>query len=113
MSTTDLARRLGSSQQTVSEIERSEEHESIKLETLRRVGNALGCDLVYFLVPRASIDDAVTRQARLVAIRHVESVSHHSRLEDQAVGDDDVAAQVDDLTEKLIDRRGLWRGGDS
>ena len=113
MSSTDLARRLGSSQQTVSQIERSEEHESIKLETLRRAGDALGCGLVYFLVPRASLDDTVTRQACLLATRHIESVSHHSRLEDQAVGDDHVAAQVDDLTEKLIDRRGLWRQGDS
>lgn len=108
MSTREFATRLGLSQQTISDLERSEEQETVKLETLRRAGDALDCDLVYFLVPRTSLEEAVSRQARRKAALHLGLVSHHSRLEDQAVGDEDLAIEVDDLARQLIDRRGLW-----
>ncbi len=108
MSSTELAARMGISQQTVPSLERSELHDTIKLETLRRAAGALDCDLVYVLVPRTSLDDAVRAQARRKAARHLAPVAHHSRLEDQAVGDDDTAAELDDLADRFIDRRGLW-----
>lgn len=113
MSTTELATRLGFSQQTISDLERSEEQETIKIETLRRAGDALDCDLVYFLVPRTSLEEAVTQQARRKAARHLGLVAHHSRLENQVVRDEDVATEVDDLAKQLVDRRGLWSHGDS
>lgn len=108
MSTTELAARIGVSQQTITDLERSELHDTIKLETLRRAADALECDLVYFLIPRIGLDEAVKAQARRKAARHLESVAHHSRLEDQAVTDDDTATQLDELAARLIDHRGLW-----
>ncbi len=108
MSSTDLATRMGVSQQTVLELERSELHDTIKLETLRRAAEALNCDLVYFLVPRASLDETVKAQAHRKAARQLGRVAHHSRLEDQAVTDDDMAAQLDELAARFIDRKGLW-----
>lgn len=108
MSSTELAARMGISQQTVPNLERSELHDTIKLETLRRAADALDCDLAYVLVPRTSLDDAVRAQARRKAARHLEPVAHHSRLEDQSVDDDDAAAELDELAARFIDRRGLW-----
>ena len=108
MSTKDLAERLGVTQQTVPDLERSEQRGTIKLETLRRVADALECDVVYQLVPRDSLDDLVTQQARRKATEHLRSIAHHSRLEDQSVTPDDAAAQIDELAARLIDRRGLW-----
>ena len=108
MSSTELAARIGVIQQAVPDLERSELHDTIKLETLRRAANALDCDLLYFLVPRTSLDEAVKRQARHKAARHLDPLAHHSRLEDQAVTSDDAAAQLDELAVRFIDRRGLW-----
>ncbi len=104
---------MGVSQQTIPDLERSELHDTIKLETLRRAADALDCDLVYFLLPRASLDDAVKAQARRKATRLLGQVAHHSRLEDQAVSADDAAAQLDELAARFIDRRGLWSEPDS
>jgi predicted DNA-binding mobile mystery protein A len=108
MSSTELAARIGVSQQTIPDIERSELHDTIKLETLRRAADALDCDLVYFLLPRTSLDEAVRRQAGRKAARHLGPLAHHSRLEDQALTIDDTTAQLDELAARFIDRRGLW-----
>lgn len=108
MSSTELAARLGVSQQAVVGVEQSESRDSIRLETLRRAAHALDCDLVYALVPRTSLDDAVSQQARRRAARHLGPVAHHSRLEDQSIDGVATAAQLDELAKRFIDRRGLW-----
>jgi predicted DNA-binding mobile mystery protein A len=108
MSSIALAARMGVSQQTVSEMERSENLDTIKLETLRRAAEALDCDLVYALVPRTSLDDSVSRQARRRAEQHLAAVAPHSRLEDQTVSDDLTAAHIEDLAAQFTDSRGLW-----
>ena len=108
MSSTELAARIGVSQQRVSEMERSELQDTITLETLRRVADALDSDLVYVLQPRTSLDKAVTEQARKKAAEHLAPLAHHGRLEDQALTADDDAAQIDELASQFVDRRGLW-----
>lgn len=108
MSTTELAARIGVSQQAIPGLERSERDDTIKLDTLRKVADGLDCDVVCVLVPRRSLEDAVALQARHQATRHLGPVAHHSRLEDQSVDTDDTAAQLDELAARFIDRRGLW-----
>ena len=108
MSSRELAERMGVRQQTIADLERSEQRGVIKLETLERTANALDCDLVYFLRPRRSLDELVTSQARRKALQHLRRVAHNSRLEDQAVTDEDTEAQLADLAMQLVDRRGLW-----
>lgn len=108
MTSAELAERMGLTQQTVIDLERSEAHDTIKLETLRRAANALDCDLVYFLIPRTGLEDAVRSQALQKARRHIGRVAHHSRLEDQAIDAEQTNAQLDELAAQFIDRRGLW-----
>lgn len=108
MSSAELAARLGIIQQSVPDLERSELHETVKLETLRRVADALDCDLAYALVPRTTLDQAVKAQARRKAKRHLSQVEHHSRLEDQEVSADATEAELADLAARFVDRRGLW-----
>lgn len=108
MSSAELGRRMGVGQQRVSKLERNEQQDTIRLETLRRAAEALECELVYFLVPRKTLDEMVRTQAVRKARERLSSVSHHSRLEDQEVNDEDMASLVEDLASELIDRRGLW-----
>jgi len=108
MSSTELAARIGVSQQSVSQMEHSEVQDTITLDTLRRAASALDCDLVYVLEPRKTLDEAVREQARKKAARHLAPLAHHSRLEDQELTDDDEAAQLEEFASKFIDRQGLW-----
>ena len=108
MSGRELGALLDVSQSTIDDMERSEARGTIKLETLQRAADRLDCDLVYALVPRTSLDEAVRRRARLKAAQHLRDVSHHTRLEDQTVATEDAEAQLDELAARFIDRRGLW-----
>ena len=108
MSGAELAARMGVAQSTVVDIERSELHDTIKLETLHRAADALGCEVAYFLVPRVTLEASVRTQARRKAGRHLGRVAHHSRLEDQELPDDAAASQLDRFADQLVDRRSLW-----
>jgi len=68
--------------------------------------------LAYALIPRTNLEEAVRSQARRKAETRLARVSHHSRLEDQEVGADDTEIQIEDISKKLIDRRGLWTNTD-
>lgn len=108
MSSTELAAQMGVSQSRIPAIERAEVSGSIRLGTLERAASALDCRLVYVLVPNRPLEDSVQAQARRKATRHLAEVAHNMRLEDQAVTDADLAAQIDELASRLVDRRGLW-----
>jgi predicted DNA-binding mobile mystery protein A len=108
MSSTELASRLHVSQSTIPDLERNEARGTVQLDTLRRAADALECDLVYFLVPRTSLDDAVWAQARHKAGLHLATVAHNMRLEDEVVSEVDAANQLDELGSQFIDKRGLW-----
>ena len=108
MSTSDLGARLGVTPSTVTRMERSEHSQSIQLDTLARAANALDCDLVYALVPRASLEDAVRAQATRRARQELAAIDHSMALEKQSVP----TAHAESALEREIDawtnRLGLW-----
>ncbi len=108
MSGTELAARMGVSQQVVSEIERNERQATARLETLARAADAMDCELVYALVPRTTLEEIVRAQARRRAVGHLAPVIHHGRLESQEVSDGEIDALVEELASWFADRRGLW-----
>ena len=112
MTAGELAGRMGVSQPSVTRLEQSERDGVARLDTLRRVADALECEVVYALVPRRPLDDMVTAQARHRARERVEQVAHTMALEDQALTDDTLAAQLDRLTEAYRTQPGLWRSSD-
>ena len=85
MTTAQLARRLDVSQPRVVELEKSEVSGSVTLKTLQRAAEALGCQLVYVLVPERPLAETVQERANQVAERQLSSVEQTMRLEDQAV----------------------------
>ena len=110
MSTYQLARRVGVAQPVISRMEKGEVNDSLTLGSLRKVAKALECQLFYALVPEATLEAVLEQQARLVATRMVERVSHSMRLERQDVSKKEIARQIDDLTEELLADwpRSLW-----
>lgn len=110
MSAAALADRLGVTAGAVIRLEQSEAADRVRLETLRRAADALGCDLVYLLVPRRPLTTVVRDRARELAHWQVAAVEQTMQLEDQATGR--TAELEDQLTERLLERGGLWTGGD-
>jgi predicted DNA-binding mobile mystery protein A len=96
VSSGELARRLGTSRQLPLQLEKSEAEDRITLKSLRAAANALDCDLVYALVPRAaSMEELIENRVRAGARQRVLAVEHSMALEDQAVGNVDEAVEAE------------------
>ena len=110
MSTAALAARLGTTAGAVTRLEQSEAADRIRLDTLRRAADALGCDLVYLLVPRRPLTAVVQERARELARLQVAAVEQTMLLEDQATGQTSelVDRLADRLAERLLERGSLW-----
>lgn len=85
MTTAQFARRLKIAQPSAVELEQSEAANRITLRTLERAAEALGCRLVYALIPAQPLEETVRNRAKLMAGRKLAAVEHSMRLEDQAV----------------------------
>jgi predicted DNA-binding mobile mystery protein A len=110
MTTKQLARRLGVSQPRIVELEQSEASGSVTLNTLQRAAEALGCRLVYGLVPEKPLADTVRERAELLARQRQAAVEHTMRLEDQAVKDKRAARALhEQIIQDLLQRPArLW-----
>src|SRR5215469_7800942 len=106
MSAAVLGSRLSITQGAVIRMEQSEAADRIRLDTLRRAADAMGCDLVYVLVPRRPLTTVVRERARELAHAQAAAVEQTMRLEDQATGD--TAALEEQITQRLLERGGLW-----
>ena len=79
-----IGKQIGSSRQAVQQLERAEATDRITLSALRRAAEAMGCELVYALVPKSgTFAELAERPARDRAARDVKSVMHTMMLEDQ------------------------------
>jgi predicted DNA-binding mobile mystery protein A len=111
MSAAYLAKRLGIVQSTVHRLETSEAEDTITLGSLRRVAEALGCELQYALVPRKTIAQTLDEQANKVARERMAAVAHSMALEAQSTSAESVETQEKEMAESLRQgsRRELWR----
>ena len=107
MSYRQLAERLGQHPATITGLERSEARGTIQLSTLRRLGEAMNCTLVYALVPNDALEAIVQRRARQVARKRLNAVSHTMRLEQQGVSADALESQLDIFAGDISPRQ-LW-----
>lgn len=84
-----LATKLGLSRQSYAALETSEARGAISLSSLQRAAEAMDCELVYFVVPRASVADSFTALATHhdPDRAHLLATEHSMSLEGQAVGD--------------------------
>lgn len=110
MTAAALARRLGMSHAGVRKLERNEAEDAITLASLRKLANALDCELQYALVPRTSLEQTLKNRAVQIARERLRPVSHSMSLEDQSVETSSSQLQLELLAKEILDgsRREFW-----
>jgi predicted DNA-binding mobile mystery protein A len=84
MSLEQFGKKLGISKQAAQKIEDREIKGAITIKALKDASNALGMDLVYYLVPKGkSLQNIIEEQALQKAKEIVLRTSHTMKLEDQ------------------------------
>lgn len=78
ISSGELAKRMGTSRQLPLQLEKSEAEDRITLKSLRAVADALECDLVYALVPRAKSLAELAKARALAEARNLVARVEHS-----------------------------------
>lgn len=88
----------------------AEARQVITLASLRKLADALDCELHYAMVPRKPLAVQPQDRALTVAGEQLRSVTHSMTLEDRAVKGQSRLDQRELLAEELLDgpRRALW-----
>jgi predicted DNA-binding mobile mystery protein A len=108
MSGVQLARRLNIRPQSVEALEKSEADGTIQLKTLRRLAEALDCTLVYALVPKRTLEEAVSNRAKGIALRALQRASHTMKLEGQETSDSNREEQIETYIREVVRDRDIW-----
>ena len=88
LSMEDVAKRVGGIKPLIQQFEDAESDNRITLGSLRRVAEALGCTLVYAIVPKTgTLTELAERRVHDQVVSDVHAVERTMALEDQAVGD--------------------------
>ena len=94
---------LGITRQGASKLETAEPKGAITVRRLREAADALDCDLVIVLVPRAPLEANLQRRALELARREAQSVGHTMALEDQALDEATLSQTIRDIAEEIIE----------
>jgi predicted DNA-binding mobile mystery protein A len=105
-----LSRRVGVSLGSIAQAERNEVAGKTSLETLRKIAEAMDCELVYAMVPKGNartIEDILQSAALKKARELITGMDIHMTLEDQKVksGFDQ---RVEALAQSLIEKGDVW-----
>lgn len=100
----EIGRRIHASRQAVQQFEKAEADDRITLAALRRVAEAMGCEMKYALVPKAgSFTELAEQPTRDRTKRDVESVMHTMMLEDQKP--ENANQLIEDEAQRRLNRR--------
>jgi len=101
MTTTQLAKKLGIAQASLTNLEQNEVEDKITLASLRKAADALNCDLVYALCPREPIGDQIKNQATIAARNIINASEKHMSLEAQETSRSSQQQAIDELADEL------------
>lgn len=107
MTTSQLAKRARVSQPAIVALEQSETKGTIEIATLKRIAEALNCQLVYALVPNTPLEQTVRDRARLFARRWRKPIEHSMALEDQKAPIRKIELVIDEIIRETSPGR-LW-----
>lgn len=113
LTTRRLAARLGADMAAVVRMETREAKGTVTLESLDRAAHAMGCRLIYAIVPEQryeNLEAILDERALALARRLAKEVGHSMALESQGVDASHTSAQIERLAQELkarLDSR-LW-----
>jgi len=102
MSTKQLGKRVGIDQSRITRLENAETEGDLKLSSLKRIAEGLDMQFVYAFVPKTSLEDMVQTQAKKIAKKRMNKVTHTMRLEDQELSKEDKEKAMEDLVQKIL-----------
>ncbi len=107
MSATQLANRLGLTRGRINQLENAEINDAVTLRALKEAANAMGCELIYAMVPQdnSTLEGIIKTRANQVAKEQVAQVAHSMALEAQSVDPDMLNIQKDMLAKNLIEHQ--------
>jgi predicted DNA-binding mobile mystery protein A len=110
MTAAQFGHRLGVSQPRALAIEQAEARNAITLDTLERSAQALGCRLVYTLVPHEPLEAMVKSQSLAAAKKQLERTRHTMALEAQSLERTDDRDMLLRLARALTEKSGskIW-----
>ena len=105
-----MGQRMGVSQPQAVQMENGERSSSLTLNSLERAAEALGCRLVYALVPVEPLETMVEERALTLAKKRMGYAAHTMGLEDQQLSEEDTLTQLKELSRQLSVKSGseLW-----
>ena len=110
MTQAQLARRLGIQPQSLHNLEKNELSQSISVGSLKKVANALHCQIYIAFIPEKAIEKIVQEKALQIATKIIMDTAHTMDLEKQAPTERFLKKQIKEVAEELIknaDKR-IW-----
>lgn len=104
--TVQQAERASIAQSGLVRAEKAETTGAITLRQLRKLANALDCDLHYALIPRQPLQQVVEERAHAIARDRVQRAAHSMALENQESSKEFADKQVREVQRKLL--AGTW-----
>lgn len=101
MTTGQMALRMNIHQPRVIEMEKGEATGKITVHSLERAAEALGCRLVYVLVPEKPLGETMRRQAERAAEKQLGAIEQTMLLESQSVTNKQLRQ---DTRQRLVDQ---------
>jgi len=102
LSLDDVAHQLLLTRSVVAAFEKAEAEDRITLASLRKTATAMGCDLVYVILPKGTLEEIKEAQVRDRVTRHVLATEHTMAIEDQAAGK--VQKKIADETKRALQK---------
>jgi predicted DNA-binding mobile mystery protein A len=112
MTQADLARRAGIAQPNLAEIENGKRDP--QLSTIKKIFDALSCDMDLRPRPRQPLDEILRGKARSVALMRLKQSMGTMAMEHQAPNDEVFRALLEKRTDEILSdkRERLWREDD-
>ena len=107
INTRQLAKRCGVQHSSILKIEKNEIQDKASIESLKKIADAMNCQLIYAIVPKTgynSLEEIINHQTQLLAYKLMKQVDHTMKLESQGTSPKEIQDQTKKLANELKDK---------